>query len=168
MDCGTPGLPVHHQLPELAQTHVHPVDDTIQPCHPLSSPSPPAFNLSQHRGLFHWVSSLHQVVKVLELQLQHYVPSNEYPGLISFRIDWFVSLWCKGYSRIFSGKIIKLMKLLYIFLRRHRNFLLCSSIKSHFNALRAPSLWSEVWSHSGATVGIQNQVNTFVCFNVFS
>ena len=60
-----------HQLPELAQTHVHRVSDAIQPSHPLSSPSPPAFSLSQHQSLFHWVSSLHQVAKVLELQLQH-------------------------------------------------------------------------------------------------
>ena len=64
----TPGFPVHHQLPELAQTHVHWVSDTIQPSHPLSSP---ALNLSQHQGLFQWVSSLHQVIKVLELQLHH-------------------------------------------------------------------------------------------------
>ena len=71
MDCSTPGLPVHHQLPELAQTHVHRVGDVIQPSHPLSPPSPPVFILSQHRGLFKWVSSSHQVAKVLELQLQH-------------------------------------------------------------------------------------------------
>ena len=67
----TPGLPVHHHLPESTQTHVHWVDDAIQPSHPLSSPSPPALNLSQHQGLFKWVSSLHQVAKVLEFQLQH-------------------------------------------------------------------------------------------------
>ena len=66
-----PGFPVHHQLPELAQIHVHQVGDAIQPSHPLSSPSPPAFNLSQHQGLFQWVSSSHQVAKMLELQLQH-------------------------------------------------------------------------------------------------
>ena len=71
MDCSTPGLPVHHQLLEFTQTHVHQVGDTIQPSHPLSSPSPPTFNLSQHQGLFKWVSSLHQVTKVLEFQLQH-------------------------------------------------------------------------------------------------
>ena len=70
-DCSTPGFPVHHQLLELAQTHVHRGGDAIQPSHPLSSPSPPAFNLSQHQGLFQWVSSLHQVAKVLEFQLQH-------------------------------------------------------------------------------------------------
>ena len=67
---GTPGLPVHHQPPERAQNHVHQVRDTIQPSHPLLSPSPPAFNLSQHQSLFQWVSS-HQMAKVLELQLQH-------------------------------------------------------------------------------------------------
>ena len=71
MDCSTPGFPVHHQLPELTQTHVHRVGDAIQPSHPLSAPSPPTFNLSQHQGLFQWVSSSHQVAKVLEFQLQH-------------------------------------------------------------------------------------------------
>ena len=69
MDCSTPGLSVHHQLPEFIQTQVHWVSDAIQPSHPLSSPSPPAFSLSQHQGLFKWVSSLHQLAKVLELQL---------------------------------------------------------------------------------------------------
>ena len=71
MNCSTPGLPVHHQLLGFTQTHVHRVGDAIQPSHPLSSPSPPAFNLSQHQGPFKWVSSSHQVAKVLELQLQH-------------------------------------------------------------------------------------------------
>ena len=70
MDCSMPGLPVHHQLLELAQTHVHWVGDAIQPSNPLSSPSPPAFNLS-HQCLFQWVSSSHHVAKVLEFQLQH-------------------------------------------------------------------------------------------------
>ena len=65
MNCSTPGLPVHHQLPELAQTHVHWVGDAIQPSHPLSLPSPPAFSLSQHQGLFKWVSSSYQVAKGL-------------------------------------------------------------------------------------------------------
>ena len=88
MDCSMPGLPVHHQILAFTQTHVHWVGDAIQPSHPLSSPSPPNFNLSQHHGLFKWVNSLHQVAKVLEFQLQHQ-SSNEYSGLISFRIDWF-------------------------------------------------------------------------------
>ena len=70
MNCSMPGLPVHHQLLESTQTHVHWVGDAIQPSHSLSSPSP-ALNLSQHQGLFKWVSSLHQVAKVLEFQLQH-------------------------------------------------------------------------------------------------
>ena len=71
MDCSKPGVPVHPQLPEFTQTHAHWVGDAIQPSHPLSSPSPPALNLSQHQGLFKWVSSSHQVTKVLEFQLQH-------------------------------------------------------------------------------------------------
>ena len=71
MNPSTPGLPVHHQLPEFTQTHVHQVGDAIQPCHPLSSPSPPAPSASQHQGLFQWVNSSHEVAKVLEFQLQH-------------------------------------------------------------------------------------------------
>ena len=71
IDYSTPGLPVHRQIQEFIQTHVHWVGYAIQPSHPLSSPSPPGFNLSQHQGLFQWVSSSHQVAKVLEFQLQH-------------------------------------------------------------------------------------------------
>ena len=71
MNRSTPGLPVHHQLPEFTQTHVHWVSDAIQPSHPLSSPSPPDLNPSQHQGLFQWVNSSHEVAKVLEFQLQH-------------------------------------------------------------------------------------------------
>ena len=71
MNRSMPGLPVNLQLLEFTQTHIHRVGDAIQSSHPLLSPSPPAFNLSQHQGLFQWVSSLHQVAKVLELQLQH-------------------------------------------------------------------------------------------------
>ena len=70
-DCSTPGFPVHHPLPELTQTPVHWFSDAIQPSHPLSSPSPPTFNLYQHQGLFQWIGSSHQVAKVLEFQLQH-------------------------------------------------------------------------------------------------
>ena len=71
MNRSTPGLPVHHKLPELTQTHAHWVSDAIQPSHPLSSPSPPAPNPSQHQGLFQWVNSSHEVAKVWEFQLQH-------------------------------------------------------------------------------------------------
>ena len=71
MNRSAPGLPVHHQLPESTQTHVHRVGDAIQPSHPLSSPSPPALNLSQHQSLFKWVSSPHEMAKLLEFQLQH-------------------------------------------------------------------------------------------------
>ena len=95
MDCSTPGIPVHHQLPEFTQTHVHQVSDAIQPSHPLSSPSPPAFSLSHHQGLFQWVSCSHQVAKVLEFQLQDQ-SFNESSGLISFRMDWLDLLAVQG------------------------------------------------------------------------
>ena len=72
MNCSMLGLTVHHQLLEFTQTHVHQVGDAIQPSHPLSSPSPPAPNPSQHQSLFQWVSSSHEVAKVLEFQLQHH------------------------------------------------------------------------------------------------
>ena len=94
MDCSMPGFPVHHQLLEFVQTHVHRVSDAIQPSHPLSSTSP-TFSLSQHQGLFQWVSSSHQVAKVLEFQLQHQ-PSNKYSGLIPIRIDSFDLLAVQG------------------------------------------------------------------------
>ena len=92
MDCWTQGLPFHHQHLELAQTHVHLISDTIQPTHPLSSPSPPAFNLSQHQGLFQWVSSLHQVAKESELQLQH--QSFQWIFRTDFLQDWLVGSPC--------------------------------------------------------------------------
>ena len=94
-DCSTPAFPVHHQLLELAQIHVHWVSDAIQPSHPLSSPSPPAFNLARHQGLFQWVSSSHQVARVVQLQLKHQ-SLQWYSGLISFRIDWFDLLVVQG------------------------------------------------------------------------
>ena len=90
-----PGFRVHHQLLELSQTQVHQVSDAIQPSHPLSSPFPPAFNLSQHQGVFQGVSSSHEMAKALEFQL-HISPCNEYSGLISFRRDWLDLLVVQG------------------------------------------------------------------------
>ena len=95
MECSTPGLPVHYQLSELTQTHVHWVSDAIQSAHPLLSPSPPTFNLSQHQGLFKWVSSSHQVAKYWSFSF-NISPSNEYSGLISFRMDWLDLLAVQG------------------------------------------------------------------------
>ena len=100
-DHDTPGLPVHHQLPEFTQTHVHWVSDAIQPSHPLSSPSPPAFNLSQNLGLFKWVSSLHQVAKVLGVSASTSVlPVNTQDWS---PLEWtgWISLLSKGLSRVF-------------------------------------------------------------------
>ena len=100
----TPGLPVHHQLPEFTQTHVRWVGDAIQPSPPLSSPFPPAANPSQHQGLFQWVNSSHKVAKVLELQVQHqsfqWIPR-------TLRWTGWISLQSKGLSRVFFNTTVQ-------------------------------------------------------------
>ena len=106
MNHSAPGLPVHHQLQEFTRTHVHWVGDAIQSSHPMLYPSPPAFNLSQQQGLFKWVSSLHQVAKVLELKF-NISPSNEHPGLISLSMDWLDILQSKGPLRVFSNTTVQ-------------------------------------------------------------
>ena len=95
IDCSIPGFPVHHQLPELAQTHVHWFSDAIQLSQPLASPSAIAFNLSQHQDLFKWVTSLHQVAKYWNFSFSISL-SNEYSRIISFRMHWFGLLAVKG------------------------------------------------------------------------
>ena len=95
MNRSTPGLPVHHQIPGFTQTHVHWASDAIQPSHPLSSPSPPALNPSQHQGLFQWVNSSHEVAKYWSFSFS-ISPSNEHPALISFRMDWLDLLAVQG------------------------------------------------------------------------
>ena len=112
MNRSTLGFPVHHHLLEFAQTHVHWVSDAIEPSHPLSPPSPPAFDLSQHQGLFQWVSSSHQVAKVVLLM--------NIQGWFLLRLTGLISLLSKGLSRVFS----------------------CTTVQKHqfFNA--QPSLWS--------------------------
>ena len=105
MDCSTPGFSVHHQPPELAQTHVHQVGDAIwQLSHPLLSP-PSTFNISQYQGLFQWVSSLYQVVKILEFQFQH--QSFHWIFRASFRMGLLDLLAVKGLSRVFSNTIVQ-------------------------------------------------------------
>ena len=95
MNCSTPGLPVHHQLPEFTETHVHRVSDAIQPSHPLSSPSPPAPNPSQHQGLFNESTLRMRWPKYWSFSFSM-TPSNEHPGLISFRMDWLDLLAVQG------------------------------------------------------------------------
>ena len=106
MDCRTPGFPVHHQLPELTQTHVHRVGRAIQPSHPLSFPSPPAFNLSQHQ-----VFSRESVLRMRWPKHWNFSfsisPSNEHPGLISFRMDWLDLLTVQGLSRVFFNTTVQ-------------------------------------------------------------
>ena len=121
-------LPCPSQLPEFAQTHVHRVGDAIQPFHPLSSSCSPAFNLSQHQGLFQWVSSSHQMAKVLEFQLQpqsfQWIFRNEYP--IPLGLTGWISLQSKGLSRAFSNTTV----------RKHQFF------------SAQPSLWSNSHIHT--------------------
>ena len=95
MDCSAPAFSVFYYLPEFAHIHVHGVSDAIKPSHPLSPPSPFAFSLSQHQGLFQWVSSSHRWPKYWSCSFS-ISPSNEYSGLISFRIDWFDFLAVQG------------------------------------------------------------------------
>ena len=105
IDCSTPGFHFHHHLPELDQTHVHWVDEAIQPSHPLLSPSY-SFNISQHQGLFKWVSSLHQAGIELDFSfsISH---SNEYSGLVSFRWTGWIFLQFKGLLSIFSTTTVQ-------------------------------------------------------------
>ena len=144
MDCGMPGFPVHPQLPELTQTHVHPVSDAIQPPHPVSSPSPPAFSLSQHQALFKSVSSLHQVAKYWSFSFR-VSPSNEYSGLISFRMDWLDLLAVQGTLKSLlqhhnsKASILQVLSFLYSpvltsihdYLKNHSSFDLKRNITSH-------------------------------------
>ena len=111
MDYSTPGFPVLHHLPEFAQTHVHWVGGAIQAPHPLSALSPPAFNLSQHQGLFQWISSWHQAAKVLELQHLIEASASVLPVTIQ---GWFplgliclISLLSKGVSKVFSSTTVQ-------------------------------------------------------------
>ena len=106
MNRSLPGLPVHHQLPEFKQTHVHRVGYAIQPSHPLSSPSPLAPNPSQHHSLFQWVNSSHEWPKYWSFSFS-IIPSKEIPGLISFRMDCWISLQSKGLSRVFSNTTVQ-------------------------------------------------------------
>ena len=95
MNHSIPGFPVHHQLPEFTQTNVHRIGDVIQRSHPVSSPSPPALSLSQHQGLFKWVSTSIRWPKYWSFSF-NISPTNEHPGLISFRIDWLDLLAVQG------------------------------------------------------------------------
>ena len=109
MDCSTTGFPVLHQLLEFAQTHLHWFGDAVQPSHPLLLPSPPAFNLSQHKGLFQWVGSSHQVAKILALQLTASVLPMIIPGWFPLGLTGLISLQSKGLSRDFSSSVLHLL-----------------------------------------------------------
>ena len=121
MNRSTPGLPVHHQLPESNHTHVHRVGDAIQPSHPLLSPSPPAPNPSQHQGLFQWVSSSHEVAKVLVSASASVLPMNTQDWSLLGWTGW-ISLQSKGLSRVFSNTTVQ----------KHQFF--CAQLSSQSNS----------------------------------
>ena len=144
MDYSKPGFPVLHYLLEFAQTHVHWIGDAIQPFHPLSDSSPPALSISQHQGFFQWVSSLHQVAKVLELQLQH--QSFQWIFKIDFLYYWLVFAPCSPSDSQESSPILQF--------ENHQFFGAQSSFWSNTNIciwlLKIPQLWldrvlSENW-----------------------
>ena len=172
MDCSTPGFPVHLQLPKLAWTHVHRVSDAIQPSHPLSSPSP-TFNLSQHQGLFQWVSSLHQVAKVLEFHLQH----QSFQWI--FRtdclwIDWFDLLAVQGTLKsllaYFSSTYTKIGTVqrlawplckddmqIHEVIHMKKNVFFSTTIQKHQFFGAQPSLWSNsqhLYMTTGKTIAL--------------
>ena len=107
MNRSTPGLPVHHHLPEFTQTHVHWVRDAIQPSYLLSSLSPTAPNPSQHQSLFQWVNSSHEVAKVLEFQLQHHSFQRTTKDWSPLEWTGWISLQSKGLSRVFSNTTVQ-------------------------------------------------------------
>ena len=107
MDCSMPGLPVHHHLLEFTQTHVHWVGDSIQPPHPLLSPSPPALNLSQHQGLFQWVNSSHQVAKLLGVSASTSVLPMNIQDWSPLGWTGWISMLSKGLSTVFSNTTVQ-------------------------------------------------------------
>ena len=107
MACSMPGLPVHHQLPEFTQTHVHWVIDAIQPSHPLLPPSPPAFNLSQHQGLFQWVSSSIRSPKYWSFSFSISPSSMNIQDWFPLGLIGLISLQFKGLSRVFSNTTVQ-------------------------------------------------------------
>ena len=126
VDCSMSGFPVLHYLPEFAQTHVHWISDTIQPSHPQSSLSPPAFNLSQHQDLFQWVSSSHQVVKVLRVSASASVLPMNIQGWFPLGLTGLISLLSKVFSKVFSS----------------------TTIQKHQLSGTQPSLWSNSHIHT--------------------
>ena len=108
MDCSMPGFPVHHQFPELAQTHVHQVGDAIQPSHPLSTPSPPALNLSQHQGLFQGVSSSHSDGQSIGVSASASVLPINIQGWLPLGWTGWISLQSKGLLRVFSNTTVQM------------------------------------------------------------
>ena len=150
MDCSTPGFPVHNQLLEPTQTHVHQVSDAIQPSHLLSSPAPPTFNLPQHQSLFQWVSSLHQVAKVLEFQQQH---QGHQMVFKSSRSCLAASVHCLPHCSSANTRILLQQLLIFAFLNWVCNLVTKIDNKiTKNNESAVPIKWPKYWSFSFSRV----------------
>ena len=145
MDCSMQGLPVCYQIPEFAKTHVHWVGDAIQPSHPLLSPSPPTFNISQHHSLFKWVSSSHQVAKVLEFQLQY--QTFQWIFKTDFLLGWtgWISLLSNGFSSVFSNTTVKNI---------NSSALSCIAQFSHPNMTTGKTIALTIWIFVGKVMSL--------------
>ena len=160
MDCSTSGFPILLCLPEVALIHVHWVNDAIQPIHPLSSPSPSAFNLSLHQGLFQWISSSHQMAKVLKLQHQSF----QWTFRVPFRIDWSHLLAVQRTLRVFSNTIQKyqvsgtpaMTNLVYW--KAEASFCQQQCLQSK---LRSPSSHVRLWELHCTMVCLGNELRSF-------
>ena len=156
MDCSTPGFPVLHYLPELTQTHVHCVGDAIQPSHLLSYPSPPSLDLSRHQGIFQWISSSHQMAKLWSFSFS-ISPSNEYSGLISFRIDWFDPCYARDSQESspapqFESISSSVLSLLYgPSLTSTCDYwkTIALNIQTFISNAKMPALVTYIWHHTG-------------------
>ena len=143
MNRSMPGLPVHHQLPEFTQTHIHQVSDAIQPSHPLSSPSPPAPNPSQHQGFSNESALRMRWPKYWSFSLS-ISPSNEHPGLISFRMDWLDLLAVQGILK----SLLQHHSLKASILRRSAFFTVQLSHPYITTGKTITTPWKWKWSHS--------------------
>ena len=177
MNCSTLGLPVHHQLLEFTQTHVHRVSDAIQPSHPLLRPSPPAFNLSQLQGIFQGVSSSHQVAKALEFQLQHQsfqsVSSVQSLSRVRLFAIPFTAACQASLSITNSRSLLKLMSIELVIPSSHLNLcrplLLLPSIFPGMRVLSSKSVlcirWPKYWSFS-FNISPSNEYSGLISFRM--
>ena len=152
MDCSTPGFPLLYYLPEFAQTHVHWVSDAIQPSHPLSPPSP-AFNLSQHQSLFHWISSSHQVAKNIGLSASASIFPMNIQGWFPLGLTGLISLLSKGLSRVYSSITVQKYQFLQLWACQYSSWLQKMEINQEEVGMAQTISGMRMWISTGVGVG---------------